>query len=141
VVIIKHVDEPSAPAVVDVGLLWLLEMAIPSGATNWMTEDYDGDGLRDQIHAGLLFCDDNEEPEATLLLTERHCKLIAMSIGPNASVPGDPHAGRRLLMAAFRAERTLRDGPEAPAATDRAPTKARTIEWLKEFTPDPINTD
>lgn len=138
---IKHSDEPTTPVLVDVGLLWLLEAAIPHGDVNWLGDEYDGDGLLEQVHDRLLFCNDNEQPEATILLTERHCKLISMAVGVNSQMGQDHTAGKRLLMKAFRAERTLRDGPDGPTTTkDFSPTKERVLEWLKEMpldSPDP----
>lgn len=141
-VTIKHSDEPTTPVIVDLGLLWLMEGIIPQGPTGWIGEEFDGDGLIEQVHHGILFCNDTEETEATLLFTERHCKLISMVVSPANTVGSDHQAGKRLLLKAFQAERTLRYGPDAPIAKDYAPTKARTLEWLKEgFPTDPQHPD
>ncbi len=139
----KHTDDDlTTPIVVDVGQLWLLEGTIPPSFNSYIGEEYDGDGLLEQVHDQLLFVNDNEQNEATLLLNERHCKLITMAVSANAQWGADTKIGKRTILQAIRASRTLRNGPPLPVTTkDFSPTKERTLEWLKEISPDPTDPE
>lgn len=138
----KHTDDHTTPIVVDVGQLWLLEGTIPPSFNSYIGEEYDGDGLLSQVHDQLLFVNDNEQNEATLLLNERHCKLITMAVSANAQWGSDTKIGKRTILQAIRASRILRDGPPPPVISkDMSPTKERTLEWLKELSPDPTDSE
>lgn len=97
------------PVQFDAHELWLLDLAIPSDETNFISEKLGGENLIEQISDGLVFCYNNEEEEATLLLTQNHCKLINISVS-NQATEGGRWLGRSVLLKTYGASKRLRNG-------------------------------
>jgi hypothetical protein len=97
------------PVQFDTDELWLLDLAIPSDETNYLSEKLGGADLIEQVSDGLVFCYNNDEPEATVLLTQNHCKLINVSVS-NQATQGGRWLGRSVLLKTYGASKRLRDG-------------------------------
>ena len=99
----------ATPVQFDAHELWLLDLSIPSNELNFISEKLGGESLIEQISDGLVFCYNNEEEEATLLLTQNHCKLINISVS-NQATEGGRWLGRSVLLKTYGASKRLRNG-------------------------------
>lgn len=135
----------TAPAVLSVQELWFLQMALPApiNCEDW-TAALD---LHHQVNDGLIFCHDNREVEATLLLTDDSCDIVNSFIRPTMYDAAGQPVGKNILLKTFRASRAIRTG-EFPAASASGPnlTSEQTQRLLafmdeEEFGPIPAPED
>ena len=119
----------TAPTQFDIDELWLLDLSLPSDEVNFVSEKLGGADLIQQVSDGLVFCYDNDEPEATLLLTQDHCKLINVTVS-NQATQGGHWLGRSVLLKTYGASKRLRDGDSNGAPEPDALTKEQVGRML-----------
>jgi hypothetical protein len=91
--------------------------------------------FNDQIAAAILFCVENAEAEAPLLLSRGDCLILDHSVNLTHKDKDGLPLGKSILLKSFAARRTLRDGaletgtePQAPSV----PEIKKALEQRKE---------
>ena len=69
--------------------------------------------LNDDIAAAILFCVENDEGEAALLLSRGDCLVLDYLIPQDAKSPDGKLIGKPLLLKTFAARREIAGGPMA----------------------------
>ena len=106
-------EKPRHPIILSVMEIWALEMQLPptmhwNGENEWSRPEVIHD-LRDRVYDALVFCDRNQEPEATLSATIDQCELIlsVVSCGIGDQATGQM-LGKTILIKTMYAHQGLR---------------------------------
>jgi hypothetical protein len=95
--------------------LWLLQSKVRhemSGQDQWKIPPTSQE-LNDQIATGILFCEENGQPEACLSLSLDDCFAIDYAVPQEAKSSGGSPLGKPVLRKAFAARVALRVGWQA----------------------------
>lgn len=106
----------AVPVVFDLSELWLLRMYVRHEMANieqWRAFPPVSLELNDDIAAAILFCVENDETEAALLLSRGDCLVLDYLIPQDAKSPDGKLIGKPLLLKTFAARREIAGGPMA----------------------------
>jgi hypothetical protein len=104
--------------------LWLLEGVIRhehEGQDLWHFP-YANLDLNDQISTAILFCTENKEVEAPLLLSRGDCLILSYCVQSGMKDPNGVLLGKSILIKSFTARRALRDGALETGTEPSAPS-------------------
>jgi hypothetical protein len=133
----------TASVILTLDELWLLRMYVRHEMANieqWRSYPPVSLDLNDDIAAAILFCVENNEPEAALLLSRGDCLVLDYLIPQDAKSPDGKLIGKPLLLKTFSARREIAGGPMATEDgrdIDKAEISDAMLKWEQTATPKP----
>lgn len=122
----------TAPATFTPQELWLVHHQLPAAVMNpgWT----DLSELHNLVNDGLVFCHETDEPEATLLLKEKHCEILAAVIKESFyDATNDNPIGETILLKSFKASRAIRFGEFPTASVGGSEFNSEQVQRLLAF--------
>ena len=133
----------TASVVFDLNELWIMRAYVRHELPNieqWRAYPPVSLDLNDNIAAAILFCVENDEPEAALLLSRGDCLAIDYLIPQDAKSPDGKPIGKPLLLKTFAARRVLAGGPvatEEDMPIDKDGLALSVLKWQQSTGPKP----
>ena len=109
--------------------LWLLQSVVRHELAQQDTWKFPpaSVSLNDAIAEAILFCDDNKQGEAALILSRGDCLTIDYLVPQGAKSAAGQPIGRNILLKSYRARRYIEDPDYGRVVPEAPPMKADDI--------------